>query len=160
MEKAMIDILSVKNDVANGCTYCIKYKDWTGGFCKLITLDNPEPARPEFDKALDAMAQDFCDLAQLVPMETDSGQDPMKRVRICTVAVNRGAKSVKWSFTAKIFNPYTCKYQSVSLTSVDQLTIPERIMDDIDRLYDEAKRYIRGERAQQVLKMEDERKVS
>lgn len=45
-------------------------------------------------------------------------------------------------------------------TSVDQLTIPERIMDDIDRLYDEAKRYIRGERAQQVLKLDDERKAS
>lgn len=87
----MIEILSVKNDVSNGDTYCIKYiETLKDGYKRVMTMDSPEPARPEFDMALAHMAQDFCDLAMLVPEETKSGLDPMERVKICTVAVNHG----------------------------------------------------------------------
>lgn len=156
----MIEILSVKNDVSNGDTYCIKYiETLKDGYKRVMTMDSPEPARPEFDMALAHMAQDFCDLAMLVPEETKSGLDPMERVKICTVAVNHGKKSTKYSLTAKIFNPTTCKYQSVSLPAIEDASITQDIMEDIYHLFAEAERYVLGERAQTKLTFADEQKA-
>lgn len=73
----MIEILSVKNDVSNGDTYCIKYIEvLKDGYKRVMTMDSPEPARPEFDMALAHMAQDFCDLAMLVPKDTKKRDGP------------------------------------------------------------------------------------
>ena len=146
-----MNIRSVKNDPVDN-SYCIHYLTEQNGYRAELTVDcNEPPPRPEFDNAIATMAADFCALAALEPMKDSSGRDPMSRVRVSSIVKNVGQKATTYSFTAKIFNPTTCKYQTVALPAVDDAFIPADIMEHIYTLFHEAELYVEGNRAQATL---------
>jgi hypothetical protein len=142
-----MNIRSVKNDPVDN-SYCIRYLTEQNGYQAELTVDCNEPPRPEFDNAIATMAADFCSLACLEPTQDAKGRDPMSRVRVSSIVKNVGQKATTYSFTAKIFNPTTCKYQTVALPAVDDAFIPADIMEHIYTLFHEAELYVEGKRAQ------------
>lgn len=151
-------IRSVKNDPTQN-SYCIRYLTEQNGYAADLTLDCNEPPRPEFDQAIATMAADFCALACLEPMKDSSGRDPMSRVRMSSIVKNVGQKATTYSFTAKIFNPTTCKFQTVALPAVDDAYISAEIMEHIYTLFHEAELYVEGKRAQGDLFEEKDEKL-
>lgn len=145
-----MNIRSVKNDPVDN-SYCIRYLTEQNGYQADLTLDCNEPPRPEFDQAIAAMAPDFCLLTALEPMKDSSGRDPMSRVRMSSIVKNEGQKATTYSFTAKIFNPTTCKFQTVALPAVNDDYISAEIMNHIYTLFHEAELYVEGNRAQATL---------
>lgn len=142
-----VKIMSAKFD-PNARVYCIKYQADRNGYWAELTLESVEPARPEFDEAFDAMAPDFCALIAMSPDAYNPEADPMSRVHVSQVTKVVKKDTVSYSFTAKIFNPTTCRFQNVSLPSVDVTNISREIMDHIDILFHEASLYVQGKRAQ------------
>lgn len=147
MTEPFVKIMAVKFD-PKARTYNVRYLTEQNGYTAELTLESIEPPRPEFDQAIANMAPDFCRLIAMTPETSKTGADPMSRVCISGVTKNIGKNSVSYSFSAKIFNPATCRYQNVSLPSVDVTSIPRDIQDHILVLFHEAQFYVQGKRAQ------------
>ena len=140
MTEPFVKIMAVKFD-PKARTYNVRYLTEQNGYTAELTLESIEPPRPEFDQAIANMAPDFCRLIAMTPETSKTGADPMSRVCI-------RKNSVSYSFSAQIFNPATCRYQNVSLPSLDLTSIPRDIQDHILVLFHEAQFYVQGKRAQ------------
>lgn len=142
-----MNVMSVKYDNMNR-SYCIRYLEDQNGYTAELTLESIEPGRPEFDEALDAMAPDFCQLIAMSPDAYNPDSDPMTRVHISQVTKIIKKDCTAYTFAAKIFNPATCRFQTVTLSNVDLTCISREIMNHIVRLFGEAQLYVEGKRAQ------------